>query len=68
MPCSIPNHGPALDHSVYPLANTQRSVAGETIVPALEFMVPVYSMIAILVAMILAYIIEWWMRNKAGES
>jgi len=32
-----------------------------------EFMVLLYSMTVILVAMILAYIIEWWMRNKAGE-
>ena len=39
MPCSIPNHGFALDHSVYLLANT-RLAAGETIMPALqEFMV-----------------------------
>jgi len=71
MPCSIPNHGSALDHSVYPLANTQRSgrlAAGETIMPAPpEFMVLRYSMTAILIAMTLAYITEWWIRNKAGR-
>ena len=58
---------PALDHSVYPLANTQRSgrlAAGETIMPALEFMVPLYSMTAILIAMTLAYIIVWWMHRR----
>ena len=57
----------ALDHSVYPLANTQRSgrlAAGETIMPALEFMVPVYSMTAILIAMTLAYIIVWWTHRS----
>jgi len=67
MPCSIPNHGSALDHSVYPLANTQRSgrlAAGETIMPAPpEFMVLRYSMTAILV-IILAYIIERWMHRR----
>jgi len=64
MPCSIPNNGFASDHSVYPLANTQRSVAGETIMPALEFMVLLYSMTAILIAMTLAYITEWWMHRR----
>jgi len=32
-----------------------------------EFMVLLYSMTAILIAMTLAYITEWWVRNKAGE-
>jgi len=68
MPCSIPNNGFDSDHSVYPLANTQRSgrlAAGETIMPApLEFMVLLYSMTAILIAMTLAYITERWMHRR----
>ena len=68
MPCSIPNHGLALDHSVYPLTNTFRSgrlVAGEPIMPAPpEFMVLLYAVTAILIAMQLAYIIEWWIHRS----
>jgi len=59
---------PASDHSVYPLANTLRSgrpAAGETIMPAPpEFMVLLYSMTVILIAMTLAYIIVWWMHRR----
>jgi len=64
-PRNDPIGNPASDRGVYPLANTQRSVAGETIMPAPpEFMVLLYSMTAILIAMTLAYITEWWTHRR----
>ena len=72
MPCSIPNNGPASDHSVYPLANTQRSgrlAAGEVeIMPAPpEYLILLFATSAVALAATLAYITEWWIRNKAGS-
>ena len=66
------NNGPALYHSVYPLTNTQRSgrlAAGEVeIMPAPpEYLILLFATSAVALAATLAWITEWWIRNKAGE-